>query len=164
MRLGVGLVIVVVTVVLTHVLRPGPSGATGVVDGPVVAVSSTGAAYPTALVQGDLNLRGDCLMLGNVVVFWPVGTSWTPRASQWCSRGDFDGRRRRLHFVGGGGSAPADDFLGGLGAPNVLELVAATGAAPDACLSLSLRSEQGRHARARLAPSWVSVSSKPTER
>ena len=72
MRLGVGLATVVVAVVLTLVLRPGPSEATGVVDGPVVAVSMPG--YPMALVQGTLTLRGDCLMLGNAVVFWPAGT------------------------------------------------------------------------------------------
>ena len=132
MRLGVGLVIVVVTVVLTHVLRPGPSGATGVVDGPVVAVSSTGAAYPTALVQGDLNLRGDCLMLGNAVVFWPVGTSWDAKSQSVVFAGDFDGAAPvGSHFVGGGGVyTPADDFLGGLGAAGdvLRDCVAATGA------------------------------------
>ena len=59
MRLGVGLATVVVVVVLTLALRTGPSEATGVVDGPVVAVSGPGASYPMALVQGHLNLRGD---------------------------------------------------------------------------------------------------------
>ena len=132
MRLGVGLATVVVAVVLTLALGPGPSEATGVVDGPVVAVSRTGAAYPMALVQGPLNLRGDCLMLGGAVVFWPAGTSWDTESQSVVFSGDFDGAARvDSHFVGGGGVyAPDDDFLRGLGAAGAVlrDCVAATGA------------------------------------
>ena len=78
-------------IALTLALRPGPSKATGVVDGPVVAVSRPGAAYPMALVQGNLNLRGDCMMLGNAVVFWPAGTSWDDENQSVVFSGDFDG-------------------------------------------------------------------------
>ena len=132
MRLGVGLATVVTAVALTLALRPGPSEATGVVDGPVVAVSRTGAAYPMALVQGNLNLRGDCLMLGDAVVFWPAGTSWDAESQSVVFSGDFDGAVRiGSHFEGGGGVySPTDDFLRGLGAAGdvLRDCVAATGA------------------------------------
>ena len=122
----------VVAVALTLALRPGPSEATGVVDGPVVALSRTGAAYPMALVQGNLNLRGACLMLGDAVVFWPAGTSWDAKSRSVVFSGDFDGAVPvGSHFVGGGGVySPDNDFLRGLGpAGDVLrDCVAATGA------------------------------------
>ena len=132
MRLCVGLATVVVAVALTLALRPVPSEATGVVDGPVVAVSRPGAAYPMALVQGNLNLRGDCMMLGNAVVFWPAGTSWDDESRSVVFSGDFDGAAPvGSHFVGSGGVYTSDDdFLRGLGsAGDVLrDCVVATGA------------------------------------
>lgn len=119
-----------IAVMLTLALRPGPSEATGVVDGPVVAVSSPG--LPMALVRGGLNLRGDCLMLDDAVVFWPAGTSWDAESQSVVFSGDFDGAVSvGSHFEGGGGVySPTDDFLGALGpAGDVLRhCVAATGA------------------------------------
>lgn len=132
LRLGIGVAIVGIAVVLTLALRPAPSKATGVVDGPVVAVSSPGAYYPNALVGGGLSLRGDCLMLGDAVVFWPAGTSWDAESQSVVFSGDFAGAVSvGSHFVGGGGVySPTDDFLRGLGpAGDVLrDCVAATGA------------------------------------
>lgn len=118
--LGAGLATVVVAVGLTLVLHQGPSEATGVVDGPVVAVSRPGSAYPMALVQGGLSLRDDCLMLGNAVVFWPAGTAWDAENRSVVFAGDFEGAPNATvgsHFVGGGGYfTSTDGFLGGLGA------------------------------------------------
>ena len=132
MRLGVGLAAVAAAVALTLALRPDPSDATGVVDGPVVAVSSPGAAYPMALVRGTLNLRGDCLMVGDAVVFWPAGTSWDSESQSVVFSGAFDGAARvGSRFVGGGGVYSADaEFLRGLGAAGdvLRDCVAATGA------------------------------------
>ena len=133
MRLGAGLATGVVAFVLALALGPGPSEATGVVDGPVVAVSMTGGAYyPDALVQGNLNLRGDCLMLGNAVVFWLAGTSWDARSRSVVFSGDFAGAASvGSHFVGGGGVFTAtDDFLRGLGAAGEVlrDCATATGA------------------------------------
>ena len=130
MRLGIGIAIVGIAVMLTLALRPGPSEATGVVDGPVVAVSSPG--QPMADVWGGLNLHGDCLMLGDAVVFWPSGTSWDAESQSVVFSGDFDGAVSvGSHFEGGGGFySPTDDFLGALGAAGdvLRDCVAATGA------------------------------------
>ena len=115
-RLGVGLAIVVVAVVLTFALRQDATEATGVVDGPVMPVSIPGASYPLATVKGELSLRGDCLMLGDSVVFWPAGTSWDSSSQSVQFSGDFDGSVNvGSHFVGGGGFYNPDDFLRGLG-------------------------------------------------
>ncbi|GAB3772488.1 hypothetical protein FB382_002867 [Nocardioides ginsengisegetis] len=115
-RLGVGLAVVVVAAVLTLALRQDPTEATGVVNGPVVAVSIPGAPYPLATVRGNLILRGECLMLGNSVVFWPAGTSWDSTSQSVLFSGDFDGSVSvGSHFVGGGGFYNPDDFLRGLG-------------------------------------------------
>lgn len=131
-RLGAGLATVVVAVGLAFALRPESSEATGVVDGPVVAVSWPGTAYPNALVQGNLNLRGDCMMLGDAVVFWPVGTSWDAETQSVVFSGDFAGAAPLgSHFVGGGGVFPSDeDFLGPLGAAGdvLRDCVVTTGA------------------------------------
>ncbi|WP_125036342.1 hypothetical protein [Nocardioides sp. LS1] len=116
MRLGVGLAMVVVAGVLTFALRQDSPEATGVVNGPVVAVSIPGASYPLATVKGNLSLRGDCLMLGDSVVFWPAGTSWDSTSQSVLFSGDFDGSVRvGSDFVGGGGFYNPDDFLRGLG-------------------------------------------------
>lgn len=132
LRLSIGVAIVGIVVALTLALRPGPSEATGVVDGPVVAASTPGAYYPNALVRGGLNLRGDCLMLGDAVVFWPAGTSWDAESQSVVFSGDFDGAVSvGSRFVGGGGVySPTDDFVRGLGAAGdvLRDCVAATGA------------------------------------
>ena len=85
-----------------------------------------------ALVQGNLDLRGDCMMLGNAVVFWPAGTSWDDESQSVVFSGDFDGAAPvGSHFVGSGGVYTSDDdFLRGLGAAGdvLRDCVAATGA------------------------------------
>lgn len=131
MRLGAGLATVAVAVVLALALRTEQSEATGVVDGPVVAVSRPGASYPLAQVQGNLGLRGDCMTLGDAVVFWPAGTSWDAESQSVVFSGDFAGvAPLGSHFVGGGGIFPSDDdFLGPLGAAGEVlrDCLAATG-------------------------------------
>jgi hypothetical protein len=130
-RIGAGLATVAVAVALTTALRPETSRATGVVDGPVVAVSRPGAPLPLASVRGDLTLRGDCMMLGDAVVFWPAGTSWDEEARSVRFSGDFDGSAPvGSRFEGGGGVFSSDDeFVRDLGAAGEVlqDCLAATG-------------------------------------
>ncbi|GAA2153902.1 hypothetical protein GCM10009844_39020 [Nocardioides koreensis] len=131
-RLGIGLATVAVVIALTLAPRPDPSEATGVVDGPVVALPYPNGIRPMADVWGELTLRGDCLMLGDGVVFWPAGTSWDAESQSVVFSGDFDGSVSvGSHFEGAGGVySLTDDFLRGLGdSGDVLrDCVAATGA------------------------------------
>ena len=73
-RLGCGL--------LVALLAASASACSGdeesVANGPVIRRSEDPPAYPLALVRGSLNLRDGCLMVGENVVFWPVGTTWEP--------------------------------------------------------------------------------------
>ncbi|GAA2153881.1 hypothetical protein GCM10009844_38980 [Nocardioides koreensis] len=83
-------------------------------------------------MRGELTLRGDCLMLGDAVVFWPAGTSWVAESHSVVFSGDFDGSVSvGSHFESGGGVySLTDDFLRGMGAAGdvLRDCVEATGA------------------------------------
>ncbi|GAA4687157.1 hypothetical protein [Nocardioides nanhaiensis] len=62
----------------------GPRADTGAPEaGPVVAHLSPGAGDGmAALIQGPLELTGDCLLVGGYPVVWPHGTTWDAEAGR----------------------------------------------------------------------------------
>lgn len=47
-------------------------------DGPVIALREESDFWPASIVSGRLTQRQGCLLIGNAVAVFPVGTEWTP--------------------------------------------------------------------------------------
>lgn len=131
-RLGCGL-----WVVLLVALASACSGdEESFVNGPVITRSEDPPAYPLALVRGSLSLRDGCLMVGDNVVFWPVGTTWEPETESVTFGEVFEGAPSvsvgsRVEFGGGviGGRADLQEVLDGDRARDaLLACLEATGA------------------------------------
>lgn len=133
LRFGLALAVAAGAVLIPIFLR-GTSEANGVVRGPVVSAAATSGGYPDARVEGSLNLRDGCLLLGESVVYWPAGTSWDAEGQAITFSGDFEGAppvRVDSWFNGGGGFvALTDDYATQLGhaGERVRTCVAKTGA------------------------------------
>lgn len=47
-------------------------------DGPVIALTGEAAVWPAALVKGRLAEQEGCLLIGDAVAVFPMGTGWDP--------------------------------------------------------------------------------------
>ena len=93
--------------------------------GPVITPAHDWNAYPTAELTGRLVDRRGCLVLNEMVVFWPHGTRWDAAARSVVQA---DGTRVAVgrRFEGGGGVYDtATDFGDLLGSPSAAERVGA---------------------------------------
>ncbi|MGA8255636.1 MAG: hypothetical protein WB767_03590 [Nocardioides sp.] len=79
-------------------------------DGPVLA-SQPLRGIPDAAISGQLQLNGDCLLLDNLIVVWPFGTTWDDQAATVVTD---DGSRYPVGSLvaGGGGVGGFDDSTG----------------------------------------------------
>lgn len=113
-RLGNGL--------LTLVLAATASACSGddepADDSPVITRSEDPPVYPLALIRGSLSVRSGCLMLGDDVVVWPVGTAWDSESESVVFGEAFEGAPsivvgNRVKLGGGviGGSADLQNVL-----------------------------------------------------
>ncbi len=103
-------------------------------DGPVLA-SRPLQAVPDAGISGQLQLDGDCLLLDNLLVVWPFGTTWDDQGATVVTD---DGARYPVGSVvtGGGGAGnfdptstgDPDDFFGAGAERALRECADATGA------------------------------------
>lgn len=84
----------------------------------LITPSEAWESYPSAQVRGLLQERAGCLLLGDEVAFWPLGSRWDPRDQSVVFEGH-PPARVGTEFRGGGGHYPATtDFttlLGGVG-------------------------------------------------
>lgn len=47
-------------------------------DGPVIALNEISEAWPSAIVSGRLTERSGCLLIGEWIAVFPLGTGWEP--------------------------------------------------------------------------------------
>lgn len=78
--------------------------------GPVISVANAADDFPLADVSARLTLSGECLMLDGSAVFWPVGTTWDPKAEAVVFPPDFEAPPLEVGdtFTGAGGSYTSD--------------------------------------------------------
>ena len=67
---------VVVAVVALSAGGPLSTGVGGYIDGPLLVAGDHYRTNFDALVGGQLELDGDCLLLDGHPAIWPVGTTW----------------------------------------------------------------------------------------
>jgi hypothetical protein len=54
----------------------GDAGGGGADDSPVITLKEKVDAWPAALIEGRLDERGGCLLIGDEVAVFPTGTGW----------------------------------------------------------------------------------------
>jgi hypothetical protein len=100
------LLIALVGVIAVNVLADGQRDLSAHYDetAPVIALPEPWEAIPDALISGTLQLVEECLLLDDVVVVWPHGTTWDD-SSDTVVASDFEFGLGDI-VTGGGGAMP----------------------------------------------------------